>query len=183
MSYHLISNYFKFSTLFKSNFFFNALQSDNKNFEYFEEVPLGLIDDFEHVTGKALKRFVIVNYEYGPDFSGPGKDVFKLGRAVGNIENADESNFLHPVFYYFETNPKIPEKKSNNDILIYADAVHHIIEDFTTFWTDIKKHRLHLRRFFEAILDTDLREFDMQMCAKLFLKYASFPITCQKYFD
>jgi hypothetical protein len=75
------------------------------------------------------------------------------------------------------------DKKSHEDILAYADTVHHIIEDFTTFWTHIKEHRLHLRRFFEYVLDLDLREFNLETCVKLFMKYGSYPISCRRYFD
>jgi hypothetical protein len=162
---------------------------------------LGLIENFQEITGKNLQKFVVVNFEYGPDFSGPGKvqntfrvnfifskfflfeDVFKLDRAISDIQRADESNFLHPVFYYFDGIPKLTEKKSHSDILIHAESVHHIIEDFTTFWTDIKKHRLHLRRYFESVLGTDLREFKIETCAKLFIKYGSYPISCSKLFN
>lgn len=90
---------------------------------------------------------------------------------------------MHPVFYFFQEIPKLVEKASHSDILIHANSVHHVIEDFTTFWTDLKKHRLHIRRFFESILDIDLRGFNIETCAKLFMKHASYPITCSKLFS
>jgi hypothetical protein len=43
--------------------------------------------------------------EYGKDFSGPGNDVFRLNRATGESSDAHKSNFLHPVFYYFDELP------------------------------------------------------------------------------
>lgn len=46
--------------------------SDDGSFEYFEEFPLGLVKDFARLTGKQLSKFIIVNFEYGSEFSGPG---------------------------------------------------------------------------------------------------------------
>lgn len=46
--------------------------SDDDAFEYYEEFPLALINRFKEISGKSIEKFVVVNYEYGPDFSGPG---------------------------------------------------------------------------------------------------------------
>lgn len=43
--------------------------------------------------------------EYGPDFSGPGKDTFRPDRATGDPLEAHLSNFLHPVFYFYSSIP------------------------------------------------------------------------------
>ena len=42
-------------------------------FYYYEEYPIRLLNEFEKMTGKHLKRFFLINYEYGKNFSGPGK--------------------------------------------------------------------------------------------------------------
>jgi len=56
-------------------------------------------------TGHNATGVIVVVLEYGANFYGPGKDVFRLDRAVGEAEDAHMSNFLHPVFYYYETLP------------------------------------------------------------------------------
>ena len=50
-------------------------------------------------------RVIVLLREYGKDFSGPGEDVFRSGRATGRPEKSHTSNFLHPVFYYYQRLP------------------------------------------------------------------------------
>ena len=50
-------------------------------------------------------RIIVLLLEYGKDFSGPGKDIFRGDRATGQPEEAHRSNFLHPVFYYYQRLP------------------------------------------------------------------------------
>jgi len=58
---------------------------------------------------------IVIVLEYGANFSGPGKDVFRLDRATGEAEHAHMSNFLHPVLYYYETLPTgRPRRASRN---------------------------------------------------------------------
>ena len=52
-----------------------------------------------------VDRVIALLLEYGKDFSGPGEDVFRSGRATGRPEKAHTSNFLHPVFYYYQRLP------------------------------------------------------------------------------
>ena len=94
---------------------------------------------------------------------------------------AHESNFLHPVLYYFDRIPKV-DGNAPMSILEKADKVHHVIEDFLTFWIDSDSHQLHLRRFFESIIDTDLRNFSSHECVGFFLAYGSYPESCKRYF-
>lgn len=75
-------------------------------FEYLEEYPVGVLQDLEWRTGRKVQDglFVII-MEYGKNFSGPDKDVFYYNRAVGEAEHAWQSNFLHPVIYYYKQLP------------------------------------------------------------------------------
>jgi len=43
--------------------------------------------------------------QYGLNFSGPGNDIFRTDRATGEPSDAHNSNFLHPVFYYYDRLP------------------------------------------------------------------------------
>ena len=56
-------------------------------------------------SGHDAKRVIVVIMQYGRDFSGPGNDVFRINRATGEPSDAHNSNFLHPVFYYFDKLP------------------------------------------------------------------------------
>jgi len=55
--------------------------------------------------GHDVTRLIAVVMEYGTDFSGPGKDVFRLNRATISPQHGHTSNFLHPVFYYYDSLP------------------------------------------------------------------------------
>ena len=58
-----------------------------------------------NILGHNAGPVIVMVFQYGSRFSGPGKDTFHNDRAVGEAENAHLSNFLHPVFYYYETLP------------------------------------------------------------------------------
>lgn len=75
-------------------------------FEYLEEFPMQMLAQLEAITGrKARHGLFVVNMEYGRNFSGPDKDVFFYDRSVGHTEDAWQSNFLHPVIYYYRHLP------------------------------------------------------------------------------
>lgn len=74
-------------------------------YEYLEDVPIHLLHELPERTGHNFTDLIAIVLEYGTNFSGPGKDVFRLDRATGEAENAHMSNFLHPVFYYYKTLP------------------------------------------------------------------------------
>lgn len=96
------------------------------------------------LTGHDMSPFLLINFEYGPNYSGPGwaagtalhvvctkyhicisllianpfrKDTLAEGRAIGEAENADESNFLHPVIYYYKYIHHLSESHSGGLLL------------------------------------------------------------------
>lgn len=75
-------------------------------FEYLEEFPMQMLAQLETVTGRQARHgLFVINMEYGRNFSGPDKDVFFYDRSVGYTEDAWQSNFLHPVIYYYRQLP------------------------------------------------------------------------------
>ena len=76
-------------------------------FEYLEEFPLNLLHELPERTGHSVtdRGLIVIVLEYGANFSGPGEDVFRETRAIGDAKFADFSNFLHPVFYHYNTLP------------------------------------------------------------------------------
>lgn len=65
-----------------------------------------MLAQLETITGrKARHGLFVINMEYGRNFSGPDKDVFFYDRSVGHTEDAWQSNFLHPVIYYYRHLP------------------------------------------------------------------------------
>ena len=40
--------------------------------EYFEEFPFRMIHRFQEITGKSISSFVLINYQYNSEYSGPG---------------------------------------------------------------------------------------------------------------
>eukprot|EP00112_Aurelia_sp_Birch-Aquarium-sp1_P001826 Seg1198.6 transcript_id=Seg1198.6/GoldUCD/mRNA.D3Y31 product="FAD-dependent oxidoreductase domain-containing protein 2" protein_id=Seg1198.6/GoldUCD/D3Y31 len=163
---------------------FNALVDvislrDDGKFEYFEEFPKGLITDFEKHTGRPLKRSVIVNLEYGKNFSGPGSDPFKEERATGDVKEAHLSNFLHPVLYYY--NRPVPELNENGD-LARPDRLHHIVEDFLAMWDALLHHHLPLRWFLENAVGADMRHFFAEDCLQIAMVSKEIPPYCKEHF-
>lgn len=75
-------------------------------FEYLEEFPMQMLAQLETITGRRARHgLFVINMEYGRNFSGPDKDVFFYDRSVGLTEDAWQSNFLHPVIYYYRHLP------------------------------------------------------------------------------
>lgn len=66
---------------------------------------MNLIHELEKHSGHKANRIIVLIMQYGRDFSGPGNDVFRINRATGEPSDAHNSNFLHPVFYYFDRLP------------------------------------------------------------------------------
>lgn len=64
-----------------------------------------MLHEFSNITGKPASPMIVLVLEYGANFSGPGKDIFRLNRATGEPAFAFQSNFLHPVFYYYSQLP------------------------------------------------------------------------------
>lgn len=87
-------------------YFFLIGSRNATTFEYLEEYPIGVLQDLEWRTGRKMQDgLFVIMMEYGKNFSGPDKDVFYYNRAVGEPEHAWQSNFLHPVIYYYKQLP------------------------------------------------------------------------------
>ncbi|XP_042849105.1 FAD-dependent oxidoreductase domain-containing protein 2 isoform X2 [Panthera tigris] len=159
------------------------LKENATAFEYLEELPVQMLAQLETITGRRARHglFVII-MEYGRNFSGPDKDVFFHDRSVGHTEDAWQSNFLHPVIYYYRHLPTEQEVRFRpaDWALPRPTAIHHIVEDFLTDWTAPVGHILPLRRFLENCLDTDLRSFYAESCFLFALTHQKLPPFCQQ---
>lgn len=159
------------------------LKENATEFEYLEEYPIGVLQDLEWRTGRKVQDglFVIL-MEYGKNFSGADKDVFYYNRAIGEAQHAWQSNFLHPVIYYYKHLPTEQEMRlcPPDWPLPRPAAIHHIVEDFLTDWTAPNAHVLPLRRFLENCLGTDLRRFYAESCFLFALIRRKLPPFCQQ---
>nr|XP_032825875.1 FAD-dependent oxidoreductase domain-containing protein 2 [Petromyzon marinus]XP_032825876.1 FAD-dependent oxidoreductase domain-containing protein 2 [Petromyzon marinus] len=159
------------------------LKRDGAEFEYLEEYPIAALPALTANTGKSAEGgLLVVNMEYGKNFSGPGEDVFRTNRAVGAPLDAWRSNFLHPVIYYYERLPTESEmrRRPKKWPLPRPDAIHHMVEDFLTDWSAPNTHLLPLRRFLEACLHRDLRHHFAESCFKMALTSQQSPLSCQQ---
>ncbi|XP_077980798.1 FAD-dependent oxidoreductase domain-containing protein 2-like isoform X2 [Glandiceps talaboti] len=160
-----------------------VLREDGTQYEYFEEFPVKLIPDFKAKTGKDAEQIIVILMEYGKNFSGPGKDPFRGDRATGEPIDAHNSNFLHPVFYYYDHLPTKPEMRKLSkifDTLPRPALMHHIVEDFLTLWTAPNSHILPLRRYLETVTGQDLRSFYREECFALAMTSRELPLSCQE---
>ncbi|KAM8952479.1 FAD-dependent oxidoreductase domain-containing protein 2 [Pelodytes ibericus] len=157
---------------------------DAKDFEYLEEVPVGILPLLEESTGRKVEDtgLFVLMMEYGKNFSGPDKDVFYYNRAIGEAKAAWRSNFLHPVVYYYSRLPTEQQMKlrPENWPIPRPDRIHHVVEDFLTDWTRPNSHILPLRRFLENCLQTDLRAFFAESCFLFAFSHQKLPIFCQQ---
>ena len=96
---------------------------------YYEELPIGYVGDSEFGRHK---QYYTVTLEYGPEhaFSDPF-NVMRIERH--DVENANQSNFLHPIVRRFSGPELISE--------------HHVIEDFAAQWLE-DVHIQPLQRYF-----------------------------------
>ncbi|XP_004610738.2 FAD-dependent oxidoreductase domain-containing protein 2 [Sorex araneus] len=159
------------------------LQENATEFEYLEEFPMQMLAQLESLTGRrAPHGLLVIVLEYGRNFSGPDKDVFFPDRSVGHTQDAWQSNFLHPVIYYYRHLPTEQEVRFRPAEwpLPRPAAIHHIVEDFLTDWTAPVGHILPLRRFLENCLDTDLRSFYADSCFVFALTQRKLPPFCQQ---
>lgn len=159
------------------------LHNDGVNFTYLEEFPVNLLHEIEKHTGHKAERVIVLIMEYGKDFSGPGNDVFRINRATGEPSDAHNSNFLHPVFYYFDKLPTEKEMKSKGrDVLPRPKLIHHIVEDFLTIWDAPVSHILPLRRFIEDSVGENLKHYFADDCMTKQLLFQTVPLSCQTEF-
>ncbi|XP_037369542.1 FAD-dependent oxidoreductase domain-containing protein 2 [Talpa occidentalis] len=159
------------------------LKENATAFEYLEEFPVQMLAQLETVTGRQARHgLFVITMEYGRNFSGPDKDVFFYDRSVGHMKDAWQSNFLHPVIYYYRHLPTEQEVRFRpaHWPLPRPTAIHHIVEDFLTDWTAPVGHILPLRRFLENCLDTDLRSFYAESCFHFALTHQKLPPFCQQ---
>ncbi|KAK3705201.1 hypothetical protein QZH41_014001, partial [Actinostola sp. cb2023] len=137
---------------------------DDGQVAYFEEFPVKLVDKFQEHTGYPTGPMIVLNLEYGKGFSGAGKDTFKPNRATGEPSEAHMSNFLHPVFYFYQKQPTAMVANGEDISLPRPDRIHHVVEDFITTWMAPESHIVPLRRFLEYIKHQDLRHFFAKSC-------------------
>lgn len=64
-------------------------------------------------------------------------------------------------------------------ILPIPDQIHHIVEDFTTVFDAPISHVLGVRRFFERLLEKDLRQFYVEQCMVANLLSTTLPESCK----
>jgi hypothetical protein len=162
-------------------------------FVYVEEFPLNLLPNVLKYTGYHLDptrhSLFVLSLEYGKNFSIAGADHFGLDRAVGTVDRAHKSNFLHPVIYFYRDRAPTEEEFKNraaDETLPKPDGIHHILEDFTTQFDGPTTHILPFRRFVEHHLGLDLRTFTAETCIAMTLsiKYDSLtdlPHGCRRY--
>ncbi|KAK7111989.1 FAD-dependent oxidoreductase domain-containing protein 2-like [Littorina saxatilis] len=157
---------------------------DGESVEYLEEFPINLIHDLPKHTGHNASRILAVVMEYGPDFSGPGKDIFRYDRATGEPSEAHTSNFLHPVLYYYETPPTKQQMASRTakEVLPRPVAMHHIVEDFLTLWDGPLSHITPLRRYLDHITSTDLRTRFAEPCFLEAMTFSQPSVACRDQF-
>jgi len=150
---------------------------DDGQIEYLEEVGMGMIPKFTEHTGRNYNRVIILNLEYGKNFSGPGADPFKEDRATGDAQEAHASNFLHPVLYYYKgAIPEFPEALK----LPRPNRLHHMVEDFLTEWVAPYTHIMPLRWFLENVLEDDLRNFYAESCFEYAMTGMEAPLQCRE---
>ncbi|XP_041473338.1 FAD-dependent oxidoreductase domain-containing protein 2-like [Lytechinus variegatus] len=159
------------------------LHKDTMEFEYLEEFPTLMLPWLQKASGHNHTEVLVVIMEYGKNFSGAGKDVFRSNRAVGEPEDGHLSNFLHPVIYHYKTIPTLEEmnNRSKWETIPKPDSIHHFVEDFLTDWSAPNSHILVFRRFLEKVLGTDMRYFFDHQCFQLSLTHAQLPLSCQHY--
>ncbi|XP_059153473.1 FAD-dependent oxidoreductase domain-containing protein 2-like [Physella acuta] len=155
---------------------------DGQSVKVLEEYPINVLHKLPEYTGHNASSLLVVVLEYGHNFSGPGRDVFRLNRATGEPSEAHTSNFLHPVIYYYKTLPteKMMNTKLADEVLPRPDKIHHIVEDFLTYWNAATSHILPLRRFLDIVRDTDSRAFFSQTCFKLAMTHGNVPPHCEE---
>ncbi|TMS14755.1 FAD-dependent oxidoreductase domain-containing protein 2 [Larimichthys crocea] len=149
--------------------------------EYVEEFPIQALPQFSSLSGHEISNhgLIVVVLQYGKK-----KNVDYLGRnrAHSDWSKANESNFLHPVLYYYDKLPTEEEMKLRPKgwALPRPKAIHHIVEDFLTEWDGPVSHIQPLRRFLEHCVKTDLRTFYAESCFRFSLTYRKPPLFCQQ---
>lgn len=158
------------------------ISADRQSYAFVEEYPLKELHRLEENTGVKVEGHVFAFvFEYGRNFSGPGKDPFREERASSSVTAAYDSNFLHPVYYHFEKLPDEAAMKTmrTQDCLPRPDRLHHTIEDFHTNFRNRKIHVLPVQRFVEHALAVDLSAHSAENCLRLALTSTNLPAGCR----
>lgn len=113
-----------------------VVEGDNDKAEYIHNVPVDYAID-TYCKDKA--HYFVVTLEYGHEIFKKSPDIFNVTRVHRNdIENADQSAFLHPI---------VREYKNGKVV-----NVHHIIEDFENKWDEEEVHIKPLEEFMSSCL-------------------------------
>lgn len=160
-----------------------VFSEDGQTVRYLEEYPVQLLHQLsEHSGISAPGAVLVLLMEYGRNFSGAGQDTFREDRAKSEPSEADLSNFLHPVLYYYKSLPTETEmrNKHKRDILPRPAFLHHFVEDFLAVWDASTSHILPMRRFFENVYQSDQREFFSSSCFQIAMTMGNSPESCER---
>ncbi|XP_013864360.1 FAD-dependent oxidoreductase domain-containing protein 2 [Austrofundulus limnaeus] len=148
--------------------------------EYVEEFLVQALPHFTSLSGHEVSShgLIVVVMQYGKKKI----DYLGRGRAETDWTRAWQSNFLHPVLYYYKTLPTEEEMKRRPQgwPLPRPEAIHHMVEDFLTEWDGPMSHVQPLRRFLEHCIQTDLRAFYAESCFHAALTHRKPPLFCQQ---
>ncbi|XP_070837410.1 FAD-dependent oxidoreductase domain-containing protein 2 isoform X2 [Chaetodon trifascialis] len=148
--------------------------------EYVVEYPLQALAQFPSVSGHEISDhgMIVLVMQYGK------KNIDYLGRnrAQTDWTKAWQSNFLHPVLYYYDRLPTEEDMRlrPHGWPLPRPKAIHHMVEDFLTEWESPISHIQPLRRFLEHCVQTDLRAFYAESCFRSSLTHRKPPLFCQQ---
>ncbi|XP_041855468.1 FAD-dependent oxidoreductase domain-containing protein 2 [Melanotaenia boesemani] len=148
--------------------------------EYIEEFLLQALPQFSSISGHKVSSqgLLVVVMQYGKKKI----DYLGRGRAETDWTKAWQSNFLHPVFYFYDRLPTEEEMRirPHGWPLPRPKAIHHMVEDFLTEWDGPLSHIQPLRRFLEHCVQSDLRAFYAESCFHLALTHRKPPLSCQQ---
>ncbi|XP_072225751.1 FAD-dependent oxidoreductase domain-containing protein 2 [Leuresthes tenuis] len=148
--------------------------------EYVEEFLLQALPHFSSLSGHEVSNhgLIVLVMQYGKK----KMDYLGRGRAETDWTKAWQSNFLHPVLYYYDRLPTEEEMKTRSHgwPLPRPKAIHHMVEDFLTEWDAPLSHIQPLRRFLERCVQTDLRAFYAESCFHSALTHRKPPLFCQQ---
>ncbi|CAG5897420.1 unnamed protein product [Menidia menidia] len=148
--------------------------------QYVEEFLLQALPDFSSLSGHKVSKhgLIVLVMQYGKKKI----DYLGRGRAETDWTKAWQSNFLHPVLYYYDRLPTEYEMKTRPEgwPLPRPKAIHHMVEDFLTEWDGPLSHIQPLRRFLEHCVQTDLRAFYAESCFRSALTHRKPPLFCQQ---
>ncbi|XP_064478427.1 FAD-dependent oxidoreductase domain-containing protein 2-like [Ornithodoros turicata] len=142
-----------------------------------KDFPVALLSELTERTGHRANEAILLTMQYGANFSGPRHDTFRFGRAVSDVEDAHLSNFLHPIFYYYEDIEQVDkERPEPPPTQLRPKYVHHVLEDFLTDYTSEHLHVQPLRRFLETSLGLDFGSYSFNKCQRMMMQTSAKPL-------